>query len=188
MNTFLKFFSTTKPSKSADDTLIDFLVQCDAQGVHFQFSSSMNRSQLNSLIDQLHLSDEDRKAQLTLHLSLLSSFTLGSNALLTSIDQHEKITLPCQVCDNCVPGLFDHYGEHLADASWCSQCNEKKDCLDLPLIEHYRKHDIDDETICHHLPKTRWDSDASTFQSIEDIETVYQWVFEAARQNTNTMK
>ena len=52
----------TEPPKSADDTLIDFLVQCDAQGFHFQFPSTMNRSQINALIEPLHVSDEDRQA------------------------------------------------------------------------------------------------------------------------------
>lgn len=185
MKKFLNFLSTTKQPENPHDTLIAFLTQCREQGFHFVFPPSMDKHQLQVLIKPLNLAPQDADALLNEHVSPLSSFTLGSCALFTAMRQQKNTTFPCQVCDNCAPGLFEHYGYDVAQTTWCSQCHEKRECLDMALIEHYRKHDIDDETIRHQLPKTRWNSDSPTYQSIEDIEAVYQSVFEAARQNTN---
>ena len=188
MKKFLNFLSVTKQPESPHDTLIAFLTQCREQRFQFVFPSSMTKRQLQVLIEPLNLAPQEADALLNEHLSPLSTFTLDPCELFTSMKQQEKAPFPCQVCDNCAPGLFEHYGYDLADTTWCSQCHEKRECLDMVLIEHYRKHDIEDETIRHQLPKTRWDSNSSTYQSIEAIEAVYQSVFEAARKNTNAMK
>ncbi len=190
MKKILRSLTPFKSHKPPCDTLIDFLVQCDVQGFHFQFPSSMSKPQLKALIEPLNLSRKEAQQLLRTHLEPTSTFTLGPCEFFTSMNQQDPQSFPCQVCKHCAPGLFEHYGDSMADTTWCSQCREKRECLDVALIEHYRKHGIADETIGRQLPKIRWtcNSDSFAYQSIEAIETIYQSVFEAARKNTNAVK
>ncbi|MFA0077364.1 hypothetical protein AB4427_04305 [Vibrio artabrorum] len=88
----------------------------------------------------------------------------------------------CQVCDNCDPRLFKHYGYLVADTSLCSQCHEKGECIDIELIDYYRKFGINDDTIYRALPRTRWDKknefNTPTYQSLEEIKKDHHAVFE----------
>lgn len=60
-----------------------------------------------------------------------------------------------QLCDHCAPKLFERYGYDVADVGECSQCQGNGECLDVALIEFYRKNKIDDETIYTSLPRVR---------------------------------
>ncbi len=189
MTTMTQAIHRTRAKKSPYDTLIDFLIQCNIQGFHFHFPPSIDKHSLKALIEPLNLTQKDTNTLLHQHLLPLSRFTLGPCEFFTSMNQQDQLSFPCQVCEHCAPGLFEHYGYRMADTTWCSQCHETRECLDMALIEHYRKHGIDNETIIHQLPKIRWtcNSDSFAYQSIENIETVYQSVFEAARKNTHAM-
>ena len=123
------------------------------------------------------------------HSTPLVGLRLGPDDFFTAMEQVNQQAFPCQVCDSCAPGLFDHYGYHVADNSWCSQCHEQGECLDVALIEYYRKHHIDDDTINHTLPRTRWSSRNGTprYQSLEDIKSGYPSVFESSRKNANAV-
>ncbi|MFA0072130.1 hypothetical protein AB4396_00315 [Vibrio cyclitrophicus] len=180
----------TKPPETFGNKLIEFLIQCEAQGVHFRFPPNMNEHRLKALIQPLNLSRKDTKVLLKEHILPLSTFKLGPAEFFTAMNHPDQQAFPCQVCDNCAPGLFEYYGYNITDTSWCSQCHERGECLDVALIEYYRKHGIDDETIYRHLPRKRWSSgcDPVTYQSLEGIEKAYQSVFESARKNTDTVK
>ncbi|HDM8072135.1 TPA: hypothetical protein P0E08_005348, partial [Vibrio harveyi] len=130
------------------------------------------------------LSRIEAKRLLKTLLSPMTGFNLGPAAFFSAMNHPEQQAFPCQVCDNCAPGLFKHYGYLVADTSWCSQCHEKGECIDVALIEHYRKLGIDDDTIWKALPRTRWGSrnGPSTYFSLENIETTYQAVFEAKKR------
>lgn len=174
----LNCLTTPQQPESSGDTLIDFLVQCDIQGAYFQFPPSMDRRQLKALTRPL-----DPK-----YFEVTSTVSLNPSAFFTAMKHQGQQPFPCQVCHQCAPSLFKYYGDNMVGSSWCSQCHEQKDCLDVALIEHYRKRGIHDETICHQLPKSRWDSSSAAYQSFEDIEAAYQPVFEAARKNTHAME
>ncbi len=173
MKDIYRFSSATKQPEISGDTLIDFLVQCDIQGAYFQFPPSMDRRQLKALTHPL-----DPK-----YFEATSTVSLNPNAFFTAMNHQDQQPFPCQVCRQCAPSLFKHYGDNMVGSNWCSQCHEQKDCLDVALIEHYRKRGIHDETICHQLPKSRWGSCGAAYQSFEDIEAAYQPLFEAARKN-----
>lgn len=130
----------------------------------------------------------------TRNLSPKSSHMTPSSGPLDPIDffaameQTNQQAFPCQVCDRCAPGLFEHYGYHVADNSWCSQCHEQGECLDVALIEYYRKHQIDNETISHTLPRARWGSKhgVPSYQSLEDIKSAYPLAFDASENSSTT--
>lgn len=178
MKKFLSFLSKTKQPQSPNDILIEFLIQCSKQGVHLRLPHSPKKHQLEALIKPLNLSRKETKAALK-NLTPLSTLTLGPYEFFTAREQQGQEAFPCQVCDNCAPGLFEHYGYDVADTSWCSQCHEIGECLDVPLIEHYRKFGIDDKTIWRHLPRKRWDNIGLFHQTIDDIENEHPSIFDA---------
>ncbi len=190
MKDIYRFSSATKQLESSDNKLLEFLVQCRKQGFHFRFPPTTDKHQLKALIHPLNLTHKQETTLLNTYFAPISTFTFSPYEFFTSMDHQGQQAFPCQMCDSCAPKLFEHYGYDVAAASWCSQCHENRKCIDVTLIEHYRKYNIYDETICHQLPRARWclDDSLSTYQSIEDIETVYQPVFETARKNANTVK
>lgn len=103
-----------------------------------------------------------------------------------SATKKEKHRFPNQVCDGCAPGLFKHYGYGVADTGWCSQCYQVGECLDVPLIEHYRKQGIDDDIIYAHLPRLRWNAihQPEFNQTLEEIESTYQAIFDLAKSTS----
>lgn len=171
-----------------DDQLHTFLTECHKQNIHLALLADKSKTyQLKTLIKPLNLSRIEAKRLLKTHLSPMTGFNLGPAAFFSAMNHPEQQAFPCQVCDNCAPGLFKHYGYLVADTSWCSQCHEKGECIDVALIEHYRKLGIDDDTIWKALPRTRWGSrnGPSTYLSLENIETTYQAVFEAKKERRN---
>ncbi|WP_347365266.1 hypothetical protein [Vibrio vulnificus] len=195
MNAILKAASAIKrllfqDSETQEDKLHTFLTQCHKQNIRLSLLADQSKTyQLKTLIKPLKLSRTEAKRLLKTHLSPMTCFDLGAAEFFSAMNHPEQQAFPCQVCDNCAPGLFKHYGYLVADTSWCSQCHEKGECIDVALIEHYRKLGIDDDTIWRTLPRTRWGSrnGPSTYLSLEYIEATYQAVFEAARENTNAM-
>ncbi len=188
MNRFLHFFST-KPTPSSD-SLFAFLQQCQAQGGHLAFSpmalSDDNRkSELNALMNPLDLSRHEKRKIIRDYLTPLSRFTITPNEFGIATSHPEQQVFPCQVCDNCAPGLFEHYGYYIADTGWCSQCHQRGECIDVPLIEYYRQHGIDDDTINRYLPRKRWGLRGSgappLYQSLEDIKAIHHSLFDMAR-------
>ncbi|MFA0072129.1 hypothetical protein AB4396_00310 [Vibrio cyclitrophicus] len=188
MNRFLRFLSF-KPTPHAG-SLLTFLQQCQINNGHIIFdtieANDFNRrSKLNRLIKPLNLSWRERKTLIHDHLTPQSKFTITPNDIYVALNHPDQQAFPCQVCDNCAPGLFYVYcrNARLSDNNWCSQCHERGECLDVALIEHYRKHGIDDETISRLLPRKRWTSRGlgcpQLYQSIEDIEKTHQSVFKA---------
>ncbi len=177
--------ATPQPQATSDDTLSHFFIQCKTQGIHFVFPPTMDTGQLGALIPP----PEDTKALLETHLAPMSTFRFGPYEVFTAMKHKVPPTFPCQWCERCAPGLFKHYGHAVAEMGWCSQCHQEGECLDVALIEYYRKHGIDDDTIHRELPKIRWRSadDSLTYLSLEDIENTYQPVFEASRQHTDTV-
>lgn len=154
MNKILRFLSPNRQPKTSDDMLIEFLQQCRIQSVHFLFQTSSIEHQIKTLIQSLNLSCSDTQTRLNAHLTPISTSNLGTAEFFTAMNHDEKQAFPCQMCDNCAPELFKHYGYRVADHSWCSQCHQNGECLDIALIEHYRKHD----TICRYLPRKRYQS------------------------------
>ncbi|WP_394145649.1 hypothetical protein [Vibrio atypicus] len=186
MNNILQFFSP----KSSGEPLLTFLQQCQAHGGHFisfpvVLSEDNNKYEFNNLLKPLRLSRRDKKMLIKDYLVPLSTFTITPDDIHCVISHQGQQAFPCQVCDQCAPGLFKYYGYDVADASWCSQCFERGECLDIPLIEHYRKYGIDDKTIWRHLPRKRWGNAGHpshrVYQSIEDIEQNYQPIFKLAK-------
>ncbi|APP09198.1 hypothetical protein VH1709_contig00184-0001 [Vibrio harveyi] len=192
MNVILKALSAIKRRlfqypKNQDDQLHTFLTECHKQNIRLALLADKSKAyQLKTLIKPLNLSRIEAKRLLKTHLSPMTGFNLGPAAFFSAMNHPEQQAFPCQVCDNCAPGLFKHYGYLVADTSWCSQCHEKGECIDVALIEHYRKLGIDDDTIWKSLPRTRWGSrnGPSTYLSLEDIEATYQAVFEAAKNKS----
>lgn len=199
MKKILNFLSAMKNRsarrpKTSGDKLNAFLMQCHAQGAHFLFHPSTinnhrRENQLQAMTQALDLSHQESEALLEQHLPPLFTFHFGPAEFFTAMNHQGQQAFPCQLCEHCAPGLFKHYGDKMADSCWCSQCHQNGICLDVALIEHYRKCGIDDETICHELPRTRWGSrgEPPTYQSIKAIEAAHQSVFEASRGNTNTV-
>ncbi|KFK59492.1 hypothetical protein JS84_03815 [Vibrio vulnificus] len=193
MNAILKAASAIKrllfqDSETQEDKLHTFLTQCHKQNIRLSLLADQSKTyQLKTLIKPLKLSRTEAKRLLKTHLSPMTCFDLGAAEFFSAMKHPEQQAFPCQVCDNCAPGLFKHYGYLVADTSWCSQCHEKGECIDVALIEHYRKLGIDDDTIWKALPRTRWGSrnGPSTYLSLEDIETTYQAVFEAKKERRN---
>lgn len=192
MKTFLRLFSS-KPTPSIS-ALLTFLQQCQASGGRIIFSPSgineyTRKSELDALLKPLNLPRRDKKTLINDHLIPLTKLTIDPDDIYAAIEHPNQQPFPNQVCDNCAPGLFEHYGYLVADNGWCSQCHGRGECLDIALIEHYRKCGIDDETINGELPRKRWVSRNVSFsgmyQSIEDIEKTYQSVFEAAQANVS---
>ncbi len=181
-------FLSSKPTVSIC-SLTTFLQQCQTYGGHLLTFSckgsndSDRKYQFNALLKPLHLSRSDKKTLINAHLNPLSTFTLNASDVFSVIKHQDQQAFPCQVCDNCAPSLFEHYGYIMADTAWCSQCHQGGDCLDVPLIEHYRKCGIDDVTIYRYLPRKRWTSRnigvPPFYQSIEDIERIHQPLFDA---------
>ncbi|WP_139686214.1 hypothetical protein [Vibrio tasmaniensis] len=171
--------------ETQDDKLNTFLTQCHEQNIGLALLADKSKThQLKTLIKPLNLSHRDAKRLLKTYLSPMTRVHLCPADFFTAMNHPEQQAFPCQVCDNCAPGLFKHYGYLVADTSWCSQCHEQGECIDVALIEHYRKFGIDDDTIWEALPRTRWGSRTgpSTYLSLEDIKTIYQAVFEAAKR------
>lgn len=186
---FEKQHQTPSGQASPECVLNTFLTQCHTQNVHIVFKGAKQAQSLDRVIAPLNASRQARHHLLN-KLTPMTTFTLSPETFYTAMNHHGQQAFPCQVCDQCAPSLVDFYcqNERLVDAGWCSQCHQKGDCLDVPLIEHYRKHHIDDETIWLHLPRTRWASRYTCipplYQSIEEIEKTYAWVFEAAAVNS----
>ncbi|PMK82359.1 hypothetical protein BCT92_13795 [Vibrio sp. 10N.261.52.E5] len=135
------------------------------------------------MLKPLRLSRRDRKTLIHDHLTPLSKLIINPDDIYCAIEHNDQQAFPSQICDNCAPGLFKHYGYRVADAGWCSQCHERGECLDVALIEHYRKYGIDDYTICRYLPRKRYQSNVCPlplrYQSIDDIEKAHQTLFNA---------
>lgn len=186
MNRFLRFFSS-KPSPSIG-SLLTFLQQCQAHGGHIisspvTFSDDNRKRTLNALLKPLRLSRRDRKRLIDEYLAPLSTFTITSDDVSAALTCQNQPVFPSQVCDACAPGLFEYYGYRVADVGWCSQCHQRGECLDVALIEHYRKCGIDDRTVWRYLTRKRWGNDGLPrpliYQSIEDIEDEHQSIFDA---------
>lgn len=181
----LSFFSP-KPAASVR-LLTTFLQRCQIYCGHLISSpvatSNNNKHQINTLLKPLNLSRRDRKTLINEQLLPLSTFPLTTNDIFTALRNKDQPAFPCQVCDNCAPSLFKYYGYRLADNGWCSQCHQQGDCLDIPLIEHYRKYGIDDDTIDRYLPRKRWASRNTgippLYRSLKDIEVLHQTLFDA---------
>lgn len=183
---FLRFFSATpKHADTPENSLDAFLTQCRTQNVHFTFCGSDHQtSSLKALIAPLHLSRKSRKHLLNT-LKPMTRFTLGPDEFFAAMNHQDQQAFPCQVCDSCAPGLFEYYGYNVADTGWCSQCHQRGECLDVPLIEYYRRHGIDDDTINRYLPRKRWGLRGSgappLYQSLEDIKAIHHSLFDMAR-------
>lgn len=177
------------------NTLQRFLQQCQNHNVHLippLKVSNNNRRQYQALIKPLGLSRRDRNTLINDSLLPLAKFTLTTDEVGTALKRKDQQAFPCQVCDNCAPGLFEHYGYLVADAGWCSQCFQRGECLDAPLIEHYRKYGIDDDTIWRYLPRQRCQSDIYPldlrYSAIEDIEAFHQTLFDAFKAQKRLME
>ncbi|MCR9819761.1 hypothetical protein [Vibrio parahaemolyticus] len=187
MSNLLSFFQK-KPTTSVR-LLTTFLQQCQTYGGHLVTFSARSgndngrKHRLNTLLKPLHLSRSDKKLLIKEYLNSLSTLTINPDDIFSAINHQDQQAFPCQVCDNCAPSLFKYYGYRLTDNGWCSQCHQQGDCLDIPLIEHYRKYGIDDDTIDRYLPRKRWGSRNTgippLYLSLKDIEKVHQTLFDA---------
>ena len=189
----LSFFS--KKSTASVRLLTTVLQQCQTHNGHLISSlkvNSNNKHQMNALLKPLCLSRRDKKTLIDEHLLPLSVSPLTTNDVFTALKKEHHPAFPCQVCDNCALGLFEHYGYLVADAGWCSQCFKRGECLDVPLIEHYRKYGIDDDTIWRYLPRKRCLSDTYPlhlrYSTIEDIEACHQPLFDAFKAQKRLME
>lgn len=85
---------------------------------------------------------------------------------------------PCQICKHCDPSTFNRYGEHLADMTWCSECHQTLLCVDAPLIDYYRQHNLQDYVISKMLPKVRWGvGHPRSYLSIDEIHALNSSLF-----------
>lgn len=171
-----------------DDALTAFLSLARQRGVRLQFpphlaSLQERENALARLLQPLTLSDEERHRLLEHSLRPLSVFDVGPSACFTAIHSAEPLAFPCQLCKRCAPGLFDYYGGHLSQRSWCSQCHHNGACIDAALIEHYRQCGIEEDTIVRQLPKARWGlrGEVPSYQSITAIENAYPLAFQTPR-------
>ncbi len=171
-----------------DDALTAFLSLARQRGVRLQFpphlaSRQARENALARLLQPLTLSDEERERLLETYLRPMSVFDIGVSACSTAIHSAKPPDFPCQLCQRCAPGLFDYYGGHLSQRSWCSQCHQNGPCIDAALIEHYRQCGIEEDTIERQLPKARWGlrGEAPSYQSIASIEQAYPLAFKSSR-------
>lgn len=186
MNKLLRCFSL-RPTPPVEH-LLRFLQQCQTQGGQLIFSHSATndfsrKHDVTALLKPLYLSRHDKKTLINEYLLPLSQFNLTADDIFAALRRKDQPAFPCQICDNCAPELFQYYGYQVADTNWCSQCFERGECLDAPLIEHYRKYGIDDYTIWRYLPRKRYRSEACPlhlrYQSIEDIKNDHKSIFDA---------
>lgn len=168
----------TLSPKEASNTFINHLTTCQAMGFRLTaddttWDETQQRLRIRRTAKAIQLSRCDANA---LEKHILKPKAITPCMTVYSATKKEKHRFPNQVCDGCAPGLFEHYGYGVADTGWCSECDQVGECLDVPLIEHYRKQGIGDDIIYAHLPRLRWCSihQPEFHQTLEEIESTYR--------------